>query len=253
MTQYVGVDWAGGRWISVMREGKTTTVDTHPAFLNVWDQHPEAAAILVDIPIGLPESGTRACDQEARDWLGDRHSSIFDVPVRDAVYADDYPTATAINDEQGGGGISSQTWGIVPRIRAVDTVLRRHDGVYQRVYESHPEVCYAALAEDTPIPDKRSEDGIARRIELLETIDPTGADAVASAVETARDAAWHRRIQSGRIDDLLDAAVLASVAQDLALTDRQTASYPSFPRAPPTDSQGFAMEIVRPGYGSPYI
>ena len=43
--------------------------------------------LAIDIPIGLPESGVRSCDREAREFLGARRSSVFFTPVRDVLEA----------------------------------------------------------------------------------------------------------------------------------------------------------------------
>ena len=58
----------------------------------------QAELLLVDIPIGLPETGAeRACDLMARRLLGPRKSSVFPVPVRQAVHAPTYQEACDLN------------------------------------------------------------------------------------------------------------------------------------------------------------
>jgi predicted RNase H-like nuclease len=209
----VGVDWARGCWVVVAVDGGDVTVTTEPAILNVWHEYGAAAAILVDIPIGLPESAPRACDRAAAALLGDRHSSVFDVPCRAAIEADGYEAARDAN----GGSLGSQSWGLVPRIRAVDVFLDEYPAATECVYESHPEVCYAQFAARTGVDalgTKREATGIDSRLAVLEAVDEAFGAAVRQFVERRREGAtWHHRIQSGRLDDVVDAAVLALTAK----------------------------------------
>ena len=234
----LGVDWASGCWVVVTLDGDGVTITTEPSVLNVWHDHGRAAdAVLVDAPIGLPETPGRACDDAAADRLGSRRSSVFDVPCRAAVEADGYEAARAAND----GSLGSQSWGFVPQILEVDRFLDAHPEAEHRIYESHPEVCYAAFAERAGLGEpgsKRDPDGLDARLAVLETVDEAVATQVRSFVESRRDgAAWHHRIQSGRLDDVLDAAVLALTArrgadgfgvlpETRAVTDRQVIVYP---------------------------
>jgi predicted RNase H-like nuclease len=233
----VGVDWASGCWVVVVHDGDDVTITTEPAILNVWREHGRTAdAVLVDIPIGLPETAPRACDRAAASLLGERHSSVFDVPSRAAVDADGYEAARTAN----GGRLGSQSWGLVPRIREVDCFLDAHSAAEARVYESHPEVCYATFAArtDADAPgSKRQAEGLDARLAILDAIDVAFGAAVRTFVEDRRaDPQWHHRIQSGRLDDVLDAAVLALTARegsfgvlpaDRDADDRQVIVYPS--------------------------
>lgn len=209
----VGVDWARGCWVVVAIDGDDVTITTESTMLNVWHEYGAAEAILVDIPIGLPESPPRDCDRAAASLLGERHGSVFDVPCREAIDADGYEAAREAN----GGSLGSQSWGLVPRIREVDVFLDEYPAAAERVYESHPEVCYAQFAarEDAADPgSKRSAGGLDARLSILEAVDGGFGAAVREFVEARRaDAQWHHRIQSGRLDDVVDAAVLALTAK----------------------------------------
>lgn len=232
----IGVDWARGCWVVVALDGDDVSITTEPTMLNVWCAHRDADAILVDIPIGLPETPGRECDAAAAARLGERHSSVFDVPCRAAVEAEGYEAARAAN----GGRLGSQSWGLVPRIREVDCFLDAHPDAESRVYESHPEVCYAAFADRTGADDpgsKRNLSGLDARLSILESVDEAVGGHVRAFVEARRDdPQWHHRIQSGRLDDVLDAAVLALTAMegsfgvlpaDRDRNDRQVIVYPS--------------------------
>jgi predicted RNase H-like nuclease len=232
----VGVDWASGCWVVVVHEGDDVAITTEPAMLNVWREHGRAAdAVLVDVPVGLPETASRACDRAAASLLGERHSSVFDVPCRAAIEADDYEVARAEN----GGRLGSQSWGLVPRIREVDCFLDARPEAEAQVFESHPEVCYAAFAARVDADDpgsKRETEGLDARLAILDAVDEGFGERIRGFVEDRRaDPQWHHRIQSGRLDDVLDAAVLALTARegsfgvlpaDRDADDRQVIVYP---------------------------
>jgi predicted RNase H-like nuclease len=92
MSKYVGVDWASRKgWLCVSVEGGEWTAEMQPSLLSIWHHHSNADTVLVDIPIGLPETARRECDRLAKEYLGsDRQSSVFYTPCRRAVEASSY-------------------------------------------------------------------------------------------------------------------------------------------------------------------
>lgn len=245
---YVGVDWASGLWVTVAL-GDDVSITTYPSILNVWHDHKTSAeAMLVDIPIGLPESGTRACDRAAKSMLKDRSSTVFSVPGRDIVETDNYCDAREANNDS----LGSQSWWLFPRIREVDVFLQEVNGAINRIYESHPEVCFAALAGE-PIQSKNSEAGVDDRVARLKALDENLHVEIREFVDERRDdAAWHHHISKGRIDDVVDAAVLAGTAAKLDLAERASpADYPALPETEDRPAENpildIPMEIVFPG------
>lgn len=259
----VGVDWASGYWIAT-EYGDEVDVEAFPSILNVWHKFQERAdRILVDIPIGLPDEetlsqldgGRRLCDQEARNMLtAPLTSSVFATPCRKAVYADTYEEARAENEDILNRGLGSQSWSLVPRIQEVEVFLCEvhNDANGPEVRESHPEVCFAALAaladENLSITKRKSaEDGIgerkavleAYRSELVETYDRIEDD----LKKDGAHGGWKRRITSTRLDDVLDALALALTA---SRGGGHLESLPKKPPEPPTDGAGLPMEIVYP-------
>lgn len=249
---HVGVDWASGTWVAVEVTGKEANVKTHPSMLNVWDEYSDADAILMDIPIGLPEEGTRACDEEARKKLGSDWMRVFKTPCREAVWTDDYAGAKDKNQSEGSGGIGSQSWWFIPQIREVDVFLKRFEEVRGKVYESHPEVCFTMFNADKPLPKKDSKEGRKRRLKILREEEPDTGEDISNFVENrSKDKTeWHYRIQSGRRDDVIDAAVLAVTAKRVSLSSRDDElDYPFLPEdlnEAPKDAEGLPMEIVHP-------
>ena len=70
-----GVDGCRAGWVMVRRDAAGRFAA--PLVVAALDDLPETDMVVIDIPIGLPESGRRACDLEARALLGPRRSSVF--------------------------------------------------------------------------------------------------------------------------------------------------------------------------------
>ncbi len=215
MDSHVGVDWASGSWVVVEATTESTSVSTEPSLLNVWQKYRDRAnEILVDIPVHLRREGDRECDQKAKDFLGSRGSTVFWTPNSDAVTSEDYDDAVARNTR----GLGSHSWGLVPRIREVNALLDEFDTAHETLYESHPEVCFKAYNGEG-LPSKKSDVGFGARKECLIKNGGESFQPVLDLVdERQANSQWHHRIQSGRVDDVLDAAILALTARESAGT-----------------------------------
>ncbi len=211
MDSHIGVDWASGSWVVVEATTETTDVNTEPSLLNVWQKYRDRAnEILVDIPVHLRSEGDRECDQEAKDFLGSRRSTVFWTPNSDAVIARDYEEAVTKNTR----GLGSHSWGLIPRIREVNALLDEFDTARETLFESHPEVCFKAY-NGGDLPSKKSNAGFeARKKCLIKNGGESFQPVVELADERQANSCWHHRIQSGRVDDVLDAAILALTARD---------------------------------------
>jgi predicted RNase H-like nuclease len=123
----------------------------------------EAEIVAVDIPIGIPEAGTRPADVAARRFVGPRASSVFTTAVRPVLKAPTYAEARTVATELTGKSISAQTYALRRRILEVDEYARDDE----RVIEVHPEVSFRELAH-RPLLSKKRADGLAERRALLE-------------------------------------------------------------------------------------
>jgi predicted RNase H-like nuclease len=149
----------------------------------------------IDMPIGLSDGRRRACDVEARAYLGKAGSSVFPAPPRVALTCTTYQSALATARSATGRGISKQTYNIMPKVFEVDQLI---DPTNQDlVCEVHPECAFKMLNRDDGLPPKRSSDGQAIRRRLL-------ADHFDLPAAAPRGAA---------IDDLLDAYAVLWSAQ----------------------------------------
>jgi len=232
---YLGVDWSSGAWFAVAFDG--TGFDHAAVFDEIgelWHEYDEQARrVLVDVPIGLVEEGEegRACDELARNVLGPRSPSVFTPPVREATRKRRYPAAQRVNERKSGRGLSKQAFNISDGIATVDDLLRNVPEARSAFAESHPEVCFRAVAGEPLQHSKLKAGGYAERMRTLATHD---ADAPA-AVQAAAEAAGGREVA---VDDVLDATVLAYIARP------GVGELRSLPPDPPTDAKGLPMQIV---------
>ena len=66
----IGVHRASEGWFGVvLREDGSRDTDLFPSIWSLWKSHSDAARIVIDVPIGLPSDGRRACDVAARRKL----------------------------------------------------------------------------------------------------------------------------------------------------------------------------------------
>jgi predicted RNase H-like nuclease/predicted enzyme related to lactoylglutathione lyase len=123
----------------------------------------DADVVGVDIPIGIPESGTREADVAARRFVGPRASSVFPTPVRRVLEAKTYAEARTVATELTGKSVSAQAYALRRRILEVDEYA--YDD--ERVIEVHPEVSFRELAR-RPLLPKKGTHGLVERRTLLE-------------------------------------------------------------------------------------
>ncbi|MHB9288742.1 DUF429 domain-containing protein [Halobacteriales archaeon Cl-PHB] len=232
---FVGADRAGGAWLAV---AFTDTAFEEAAVFDeigqLWQHYEETATrILLDVPIGLVESGDpiRPPDDLARSVLGPRSSTVFSPPVREATRKRRYDAAKRVNERKADVGLSKQAFQISDAIAAVDDLLQNVPAAPGIIAESHPEVCFRAFAGEPLQHSKRTAAGYAERLRTLATNDPAMPEVVQATAETTggHEVAVH---------DVLDAVVLALTAKP------GEGELRSLPADPPTDAKGLPMQIV---------
>jgi predicted RNase H-like nuclease len=227
VVRVVGVDGCPKGWVAVEAIGRAWSARVFPSFAEVLAAHADAAAIGVDIPIGLPSDGRRASDAIARGRLGPRRSSVLPAPSRRLLVliagALSYRAANQLSRAALGYGIGAQAFNIFAKIRDVDALMTPER--QRRVREVHPELCFAAM-RDTPCQlPKRTSGGAAERLaELRQHFD--GLDAP-------------KPPPGANPDDLLDALAAAWTAGRIARGEAG-----SVPDVPELDPRGLRMEIV---------
>jgi predicted RNase H-like nuclease len=183
-----GVDACRGGWVAILVEdGRFAESLRASTFAQLLPALAGAAAIGVDIPIGLPREGARPADRAARAFIGPRRSSVFPAPSRAALAEATYAAARAVLPS-----LSAQSFALGAKILEVGDCLD------ERVFEVHPEVSFAALANRCLLHSKRSWNGQMERRRLLAEAGIELPDALPVAGAAA--------------DDVLDAAIAAWTA-----------------------------------------
>ena len=245
-----GVDGCRAGWIAVIRRpGAAPEAAIFARLAELVDALDPQAVIAVDMPIGLPERvghGGRGPERLVREKLGARQSSVFSIPSRAAVFAEEAAfttveawyaahrraSAVARATSEPPRAISIQAFGIFPKIRELDGLLRERPGLSERVIESHPEAAFWRLngerAMQTPkkVRGKVNPEGMEERKALL---------AGCGLARAFLDAAPPR---GAGADDYLDAAAMMLVAGRHAAGEALP-----FPDPPLRDGWGLPVAI----------
>jgi predicted RNase H-like nuclease len=189
----LGVDAARGGWIAVaLEDGRFADAALERRFPALLERFPGAVVVGVDVPIGLPEIGSRRrADVEARVVVGARRASVFFTPPRAALEARTYTVARSLAP-----GTSAQGWALRASILDVDRVRD------ERVCEVHPEVSFAVLAGHPLAAAKRTWNGQRERLQLLAGAGIDIPDQLDAGLVAA--------------DDVVDAAIAAWTATRIA-------------------------------------
>jgi predicted RNase H-like nuclease len=184
------------------------------------------------MPIGLPTTGSRRCDIEARGRLGrPRGSSVFPAPVRGCLEEGSYQTLLDLHRRIDKRGLTRQAYFILPKIREVDRYLTEDVSRQQRVREVHPELSFTVWNGGRAMTHRKiSEPG---RIERERLIDREWRG--------ERERLWAACLRGhgcGR-DDLNDAFAVLWTARRIS-----TGQAVRIPDRVELDARGLRMEIV---------
>ncbi len=239
----VGVDGCPAGWVAVVVDpvDGAWAARVHGAFAEVLSAHGGAAAIGVDVPIGLAAEGTRRCDGLARARLGPRRASVFTPPSRRLleIVADaaDYREANRRCRAVLGHGIGAQAFNIYGKIREVDALMAPERQAWVR--EVHPELCFAAIRGAPCDWPKRMPAGAQERWTALRAVCPWLRPQPDPPPGGEGTSEMPRAPSGAALDDLLDAMAAAWTAARIA---RGTAK--TLPDRPELDPRGLRMEMV---------
>ena len=225
----LGVDACRAGWVGVvLRPGTAPVVlvaATVAALLDLARPDGPIALVAVDIPIGLPDSGSRQADALARRALPGKGSSVFTTLTRAAYQAKTYAEGREANKvATGGTSASAQAYALRAKILEVDGWVRGGPGV--PVIEVHPELSFATLAGAPLLESKKTAAGVAARRSVLGS----------AGLEVP---AWSRGSGYDE-DDLLDACAAAWTA-----TRYVAGTAESLPAQAEVFSDGIAAAIWR--------
>ena len=227
----VGIDWMKPYWLAAEIREDEISIRKLPNITEINNYYLNAEAVLIDIPVGLPENAEEDAarpDREARDYLPTgRKSSIFPVPCRQAVYITDYGEASAENERMLGKKLTSQSHAFSKMIRQVDEFLAENKCWQNCLVESHPEVAFQLLNGGKGLNhSKHTEEGVQERITILQQY---GVDPIFLFTE----------FTPKQYEDVLDALILAVSAKLGCKNGFQT-----IPANPSCDSRGLKMQMV---------
>jgi len=234
----MGIDGCRAGWVATIRPlagGEAERIVTHDlaALLGL----PDLAAIAIDMPIGLPERvglEGRGPEKALRSRLGARQSSVFSVPSRAAVYAQDYPQANRLSllTSDPPRKVSKQCYFLFPKMREIDGLLRANPVWAGRVHECHPEGAFMAMNGGQPLTHPKkikgqvNRQGMEERVRLLTERAVFEADFLHSI---PKGAGW---------DDCLDSAACAWSAARIVRGEAM-----AFPENAVCDGYGLRMVI----------
>lgn len=229
----LGLDGCTSGWVGVLLDASGKVAPQVRLFPTIGDalQTPENPVIIaIDIPIGFedtPSGAGRECERLVRKVLKGRASSVFSSPLRAALTATSHAEAVALNRAAGGPGLSQQSFALFKKLREVDAALS--PGLSGRVFETHPEAGFAVLHGSALLYNKKTPEGRAERLALLEKHGIPGSLVEPHPFPKSRCAP----------DDVLDAAMCALSARRIL-----TGEAACLPDDPPHDARGLPMRIV---------
>ena len=220
-----GVDGCRHGWVAVVGTvAETPRITLYPRFADLLADIPDDAIVAVDMPIGLPDriaGSGRGPEQAIRRHLGRRQSSVFTIPSRAAVYAEEKfeiweemlaahrrASAVARATSDPPRGVAIQAFCLFPKIREIDALMTRE--MERRVFEVHPELAFwrlngeRAMTLPKKIKGSVNPEGMAERRTLLAA---NGFSTQILEADPPRGAA---------ADDLLDACACHMIARRLA-------------------------------------
>ena len=208
-----GVDGCPAGWIAVIgAPDDVPRVEIFARFAHLLAVLPDDAIVAVDMPIGLPDRITgsgRGPEQAIRPLLGQRQSSVFSIPARSAVEAQDYREAcdAALATSDPPRKVSRQAFGLFHKILEIDAVMSPE--LECRVFEVHPELAFWRLNDERAmelpkkIKGRVNPEGMDERIMLL------------AALDFPQTVLRAKPPRGAAADDLLDACACHMIAQRL--------------------------------------
>jgi predicted RNase H-like nuclease len=174
MNRIAGVDGCRAGWMTIWRETPDGAFRFHvfATLVELERALPDLVALAIDMPIGLPDridGSGRAPEKAVRPLLGQRQSSVFSIPARAAVEAEDYGEACrrAFAASDPPRKVAKQGFNLFPKIRELDRFLRARPAMVDRVVETHPELVFRRIRGEPLAKPKKLPEGRAERLGLL--------------------------------------------------------------------------------------
>ncbi len=200
VARYLGVDGFRDGWVAAWIDDEGHQGFAHARELSRLLAMPHSRA-MIDMPVGLPATGHRTCDVEARKLMG----AVVFTGARRNLWA--FPDQASANQyywqhEGAGMGISCQLWNIRDKIREVDDLMTPER--QRTIGEAHPELIIWRLNDGVRLSPKKSAAGRAQRIRIL----------IKQGFGDIEKWLMQRRGTGIGRDDLIDACACAIAARD---------------------------------------
>jgi predicted RNase H-like nuclease len=216
-----GIDGCKSGWIVAWDCNGITSVEYLQSLPDILERKPEIG--IIDIPIGLLQTGTRQADRNARQVLKRRSCCVFTAPIRPMLECTSYEEARQCRLRVEGKSLTKQSWAILPKIREVDGVINPE--LQKVVREGHPEVSFALMNGGKPFSSsKHTYAGQQDRMKLLQSSFPE----ITLSVEQNRS--WR--------EDVIDAYALLWTARRISEGEAG-----AFPENSAIDARGLLMQI----------
>jgi len=230
---YIGVDGCRGGWIAAVLDHGELRLERYKSISSLVEKYPAFDVFLIDMAIGLRNNQEqKRPDSAAKEELGVKASSVFPIPCREAVYAEEEDAKKSANLRILGKSLAKQTLAIIPKIRELDVFLRDHPEYKNKILESHPEVCFARLNGAVVTSRKNEEPGLTERRHIL--VEYLDRDDLSGLYDKAK-------VLGCKQDDLIDAMCLAVTAALHAHGQSET-----LPDDPQYDENGLLMQLTVP-------
>ncbi len=231
-----GVDGCRFGWIVVVLDANNQAqFNVFSSFRELLDALPEIKIFAVDMPIGLPDrvgAGGRGPEANIRPLLGMRQSTVFSIPPRAAVYAEDYWEACRLSQmhSQPAKKVSKQAYNLFPKIRELDALIT--PDLEHKIFEVHPELALWRLNGEQPVAIPKKIKGQINPEGMQERSKILSRNGIASSFLSSN-------LPRGcKQDDFLDACANALIAKRLLVGKAQP-----FPKSYRRNSQGLRMAI----------
>ena len=200
VAHYLGIDGFRGGWVAAWIDDRGSHGFDYSSDLSRLLSIPHRRA-MIDMPLGLKESGHRRCDISARELVG---PSVF-LGARRNLW--EFPDQASANQyywrhEGRGMGVSCQLWNIRDKIKEVDDFITPDRQA--SICETHPELIFRKLGKRLRLQGKKSKLGRNQRVTLL---------AEQGFIKLSKWLTQRYGTGIGR-DDLIDACACAIAARD---------------------------------------
>lgn len=171
--KYIGVDGCKGGWIASFYDKGSFEIKKYASVEELVESNKNYNELLIDMVIGLQSNKDEVRpDNAARALIPGRTSTIFAVPARQAVYAENREAIREANKKALGKDLPAQAIAIIPKMRELDEFLQDNPEHKNRLKESHPEVCFSRLNGSVVMSRKADGEGITERVGIIKQYMP---------------------------------------------------------------------------------